>query len=229
MGIREPLLGSSHGSGTRSSAVPGEKGTTAIVAASKSDPSAATGGGELRSLADLPAVKLHFHPFIGATFCRILNLAEQSIVGTCYCLDHEEGCLALARKAAGGVAVRILLDWGMWEHPSSSRQPDRVTDLLAQGVEFRAVNVRERGRYAILYAKSWGVDGMVYVGGSANFTENSGKSEEHLVVLKDEEVMTDYLTWFEDLWASPRATVVDRGRGKPSRSSRSLTPSRVDS
>ena len=200
-----------------------------MVVASKSDPAAAIGGGELRSLADLPTVKLHFHPFIGATYCRILNLAEQSIVGTCYCFDHEEGCQVLARKAAGGVAVRILLDWGMWEHPSCSRQPDRVTDLMEKGVEFKAVNVRGRGRFAILHAKSWGVDGMVYVGGSANFTENSGKSEEHLVVLKDEEVMTDYLAWFEDLWASPIASVVDRGRGKPSRSSRSLTPSRVDS
>ena len=49
------------------------------------------------------------------------------------------------------------------------------------------------------------------MGGSVNFTTNGvEKNEEHLLILKDDELITTYLEWFECLWLG--ATVVSDGR-----------------
>ena len=56
--------------------------------------------------------------------------------------------------------------------------------------------------YGSVHAKTWVCDGQVYVGGSANFTRNSlTNSQENVVIIKSDSVITSYLVWFEELWA----------------------------
>ena len=40
-------------------------------------------------------------------------------------------------------------------------QPERIDSLLRAGVAVKTLNVTERGRYAILHAKSFTLDGLV--------------------------------------------------------------------
>ena len=81
--------------------------------------------------------------------------------------------------------------------------------LLEWGVEFRTYSP-DRGRFAIMHAKSWAVDGSIALLGSANFTNNGMEnSEEVLAVIRNDGYITDYLAWFERLWNI--ATVVTRG------------------
>jgi len=52
-----------------------------------------------------------------------------------------------------------------------------------------------------LHAKTWLCDGLVYLGGSCNFTRNSlTNNVENLVIMKSEPEALKYLDWFEDLW-----------------------------
>ena len=60
---------------------------------------------------------------------------------------------------------------------------------------------KDREEHAIMRAKTWGVDGKTFVGGSPNFTSNGlERSEEMMVIIESEEVMTNYLEWFKSLW-----------------------------
>jgi len=155
--------------------------------------------------------RIIFYPNVGQSFIDVINAAESSIVGTAYCLDHEEGCAALRRKAEQGVEVRLLIDYGKWRSPSSRMQPERINSLLRAGAAIKTLNVTERGRYAILHAKSFTVDGLVYMGGSANFTNNACVSEENLLILTDSQIFMDYLSWFERVWRGPSAAEVTSG------------------
>ena len=90
-------------------------------------------------------------------------------------------------------------------------QPERIDSLLRAGAAIKTLNVTERGRYAILHAKSFTLDGLVYMGGSANFTNNACVSEENLLILTDPQTITDYLSWFENMWRGPNAADVTSG------------------
>ena len=83
--------------------------------------------------------------------------------------------------------------------------------MLRAGVAFKTLDISERGRYAILHAKSFVFDGQVYMGGSANFTNNACVSEENLLILKDQQIISDHLAWFEALWHGPYAADVTSG------------------
>ena len=90
--------------------------------------------------------------------------------------------------------------------------------LKDSGIEFKALDLSMRSRYAILHAKTFAIDGQVYIGGSANFTNNSCNSEENLVVVRDEKVVFDYMNWFDALWTSAESSVVeDALLGEPGR------------
>ena len=134
----------------------------------------------------------------------ILRQAEQTIVGTQYCFDFDEGISALeGRVRSANVKIRILLDKGQQSSskPSCKTQADKVKRLQAWGVEFKMFKPPGAG-FASLHAKTWLCDGLVYIGGSANFTNNSlNNSQEHVVIIKDNEFTTKYLAWFEGLWA----------------------------
>ena len=64
------------------------------------------------------------------------------------------------------------------------------------------------GGYASLHAKTWLCDGLVYLGGSCNFTRNSlTNNVENLVIVKSEQEAQSYLNWFEELWPSVREEI----------------------
>ena len=139
-----------------------------------------------------------------------MRRAEQSIVGTAYCFDYQEGANALiyCLRAGSGVQVRILLDEGQQKKPSSKQQPMRVRTLQEWGVQFRLYSPQGRGRYAVMHAKSWCIDGSILVGGSPNFTSNGLEQSEELMFIIEsdarEDIMTSYLEWFENLWGQSR-------------------------
>ena len=161
----------------------------------------------------VPQLRLYLFPNIGEAFLKHLNLAEQSIVGTAFCIDHEEGCEILRRKAREGLQIRIMLDHGQWVKTGSARMPDQVQSLINYGVVIKTRRLEERGMFASHHAKTWAIDGQVYLGGSANLTNNACKSEEHLIVIRDQEFLQEHLNWFENLWSNPQAFVLTRGRG----------------
>ena len=132
---------------------------------------------------------------------RVLRAAEQSIVGTAYCFDSVEGIRLIEdRRRNHNVMVRILLDAGQYAEPSASKQPGSIEQMLLCGVEFRTYKP-DRGKFAIMHAKTWAIDGSVAVTGSANFTNNGMLySEEAIVVIRDPGYITNYLEWFERLW-----------------------------
>ena len=73
--------------------------------------------------------------------------------------------------------------------------------MLSWGAEFRMWKP-DRGRFAIMHAKSWVVDGSTALVGSVNFTNNGvDRSEELLAVIRDDACISKYMEWFEGLWA----------------------------
>ena len=110
--------------------------------------------------------------------------------------------IGLLRK---GVRVRILLDKSQVLLPSSGRQRERVSALLDNGSEVRGIRPDNDAKYGIMHAKTWLIDGEIYMGGSCNFTNNSLTNNiEQCIVMKLDHVVTTHLQWFEELWA--RAT-----------------------
>ena len=135
-------------------------------------------------------------------------------MGTAYCFDHTEGCSVLRQKRPQGVEVRIILDNGMWKSPSCKTQPQRVKELLEAGAQIKTLNLEHRQtKYAILHAKTWCVDGLTYLGGSANFTNNACHSEESLLIVKDPQFLIEYMNWFDTLWNGAECTVVPHAGG----------------
>ena len=147
---------------------------------------------------------LRTHPETHPSVVSILRQAEQSIVGTQYCFDFDEGISVLeSRVRTASVKVRVLLDKNQQSSttPSCKTQLEKVKRLQAWGVEFKMFKPPGAG-FACLHAKTWLCDGLVYVGGSANFTNNSlNNSQENIVIIKEDEFVTSYLAWFEGLWA----------------------------
>ena len=155
-----------------------------------------------------PAVELVTYPHVGSVMCRELDRAEQSIVGTAYCLDYAEGIQVLSRKRADNVSIRIIIDQGQCANPSGRRQIGSILHLMQWGVEFRKWKP-DRGKFAIMHAKSWMIDGSIALIGSVNFTDNGvNHSEELLTVVRDDDFITPYMEWFERIWAI--ASVVER-------------------
>ena len=69
------------------------------------------------------------------------------------------------------------------------------------GVEFRQWKP-DRGKFAIMHAKSWVIDGSTALVGSVNFTDNGvDNSEELLMVVRHDDFITTYMEWFERIWA----------------------------
>ena len=98
--------------------------------------------------------------------------------------------------------IRILLD--KEQHTtkrSCRRQSEKVNLLLEWGVERKMFRPLGAG-FPCVHAKTWVCDGEVYIGGSANFTNNSLKNSlENVLIIKDETMITQYLEWFENLWS----------------------------
>ena len=169
-------------------------------------PSIPPGSSQDLTYADLPPVVLRHSPHAAPAILSILRQAEQTIVGTQYNFDYEEGISVLESKRRQNVQIRILLDKGQFLRKKSSKdQAEKVRSLQEWGVEFKMYQP-PGSLYGCLHAKTWVCDGQIYVGGSANFTRNSlTNSQENVVIIKldpeSDTVIAPYLVWFEELWA----------------------------
>ena len=156
--------------------------------------------------ADLPPVALKHYPHAASAILSILRQAEQTIVGTQYNFDYEEGISVLEGKRRQNVQIRILLDKGQFlKKRAIPDQVERLRSLQEWGVKFKMYKP-PGSLYGCMHAKTWVCDGQVYVGGSANFTRNSlTNCQENVVIIKldpeSDTVITPYLVWFEELWA----------------------------
>ena len=149
---------------------------------------------------NLPMVQIKYGPEIHYAVQKILSLAEQTVYGTQYCFDDPVGCAVLQARLRAGVEVRLLLDYNQQKKPSCSHQHLRVNDLKEWGAMVK-IHKPPAGGFASLHAKTWLCDGLVYLGGSCNFTRNSlTNNVENLVIVKSEREAQSYLNWFEELW-----------------------------
>ena len=149
---------------------------------------------------NLPMVQIKYGPEIHYAIQKILSLAEQTIYGTQYCFDDPVGCAVLQSRLRAGIQVRLLLDEGQHKKPSCSNQHARVNDLKEWGAAVKT-HKPPAGGFASMHAKTWLCDGLVYMGGSCNFTRNSlTNNVENLIILKSETEAQSYLNWFEELW-----------------------------
>ena len=145
-------------------------------------------------------VQIKYGPEIHYAIQKILSLAEQTIYGTQYCFDDPVGCAVLQSRLRAGIQVRLLLDEGQHKKPSCSNQHARVNDLKEWGAAVKT-HKPPAGGFASMHAKTWLCDGLVYLGGSCNFTRNSlTNNVENLVIMKSETEAQSYLNWFEELW-----------------------------
>ena len=142
---------------------------------------------------------------IQPTIDNLLCRAEGDVIGTQYCFDYTEGVQILLGLLRRNIRVRLLLDKSQVVSPSSSRQKERVKALLDWDAEVRGVRPDNNAKYGIMHAKTWLIDGEIYIGGSSNFTNNSlTNSIEQCIVLRQDHVTATHIEWFEGLWA--RAT-----------------------
>ena len=125
------------------------------------------------------------------------------IIGPQYCLGDSDGCAVLRQRSRAGVQIKIMLDQKQQTTPSCHTQHARLQGLKDSGIRIRSHKPSAAaGRYASLQAKAWVCDGLVYMGGSANFTGKSMTNNiENLVIAKSENVVSSYLEWFEAMWA----------------------------
>ena len=168
------------------------------------------------------------YPHIQPVMLRVLRNAEQSVVGTAYCFDSTEGIRILEdRRRNHNVSIRVLLDAGQYAEPSAGRQPGAIEQMLHCGAEFRTYKP-DRGKFAIMHAKTCAVDGSVAITGSVNFTNNGMLySEETMAVIRDQGYIAGYLPWFEQLWSqgapvmrgAPEEFLAARAAGDAARSS----------
>ncbi len=121
------------------------------------------------------------------------------------------------------------------KNPSCATQNESLLKLFgvvgAEHFQARAYSPCT-GSFSALHAKTWCADGLVYLGGSLNFTRNAAmNNEEHIVVLKDPGAVKTHQGWFEDLWAkadihttetvaelSPKIKTAKEAKRGPSRS-----------
>ena len=98
--------------------------------------------------------------------------------------------------------MRIVLCKRQALSPSSRRQEERVRSIIQEGAQVRVCDPDNGSKFGVMHAKTWLIDGEIYIGGSSNFTDNSlMNSIENCVVVKQEEFVATYLDWFEGLWA----------------------------
>jgi phosphatidylserine/phosphatidylglycerophosphate/cardiolipin synthase-like enzyme len=118
-----------------------------------------------------------------------------------YCFDYEPYVNSLRRgMSEHKVQVRLLLDAGQFEKPSSRQQANRTLELMRWGAEIRKCRPTS-SKYSSMHAKLWLIDGCVAVVGSANATHNSLENNAELVlVTRVESVVQSAATRFRTMW-----------------------------
>ena len=105
----------------------------------------------------------------------VLALARTNVLLTCCCFDLPEGVAVLSMLMGRRVVVHMLMCQSQMNNPSCSNQYEqllRLTDAegAADHLRIRQYSPKPLGSsgFSALHAKSWCIDGMVYIGGSLN-------------------------------------------------------------
>ena len=120
-------------------------------------------------------------PGLADALSTVLLLARQTVDATCYCLDHEMICSSLATLLRRGVSIRMLMDKKQMQNPSCARRLAALAELTqGLGNEFLQIRVLQpkTAGFSSLHAKTWCVDGEVYLDGSFNPTRNAEDNNE---------------------------------------------------
>ena len=143
---------------------------------------------------------------------RMIDGAKSEIKLTAYQLDHDAGMQSLARAASERrVALRVVVDRRCFEEPGRGpvKQPERLMQLMRQAgekLELRKLTpVRNGpGTYNSMHSKLWIFDDQVMVTGSPNFTGQSERNLENIVVIRDVNTVDDARVFFDCLlYTSP--------------------------
>ena len=134
-------------------------------------------------------------------------MTKKSLLMTCYCFDSVLGATTLGALLRRGVKISVIMDGKNMNTPSCSKQLSTISELMNSMVddggkiELRMYSPKSGSAFSAMHVKSWCLDGLVYIGGSYNFTHNAEVSnEEHLVVVKDPGTIETYQEWFFGLW-----------------------------
>ena len=125
-----------------------------------------------------------------------------------YQIDHERGMRSLARAAQEKrVTLKVLMDKRCFDEPGRgpARQSERLKRLMEQAgptLELRKLTPvhAEAGWYNSMHSKLWVFDDQVLVTGSPNFTGQSEKNLENIVVGRDVNTVDDARVFFDQAW-----------------------------
>jgi cardiolipin hydrolase len=126
---------------------------------------------------------------------RLLQEARASVDAALYRITNPYLARALGQAQDRGLRVRLLVDRNKYQETSSTRKL-----LLENSLPFHAIYGRkEKG--SKLHHKFAVLDRQIVLAGSYNWTiESEEKNFDHLLVLRDPEIVLAYQREFERLW-----------------------------
>lgn len=126
---------------------------------------------------------------------RLLQEARASVDAALYRITNPHLARALGQAQDRGLRVRLLVDRNKYQETSSTRKL-----LLENSLPFHAIYGRkEKG--SKLHHKFAVLDRQIVLAGSYNWTiESEEKNFDHLLVLRDPEIVLAYQREFERLW-----------------------------
>ena len=154
---------------------------------------------------------------IAPMMMRMIESARSEIKLMAYQMDHEAGMRSLARAARERrVTLKVLVDKRCFDEPgrSPARQSERLKQLMERAgptFELRKLTPvhAEAGWYNSMHSKLWIFDNQVLVTGSPNFTGQSEKNLENIVILRDVSVGDDARVFFDQAWVKANRVPLD--------------------
>lgn len=126
---------------------------------------------------------------------RLLQEARISVDAVLYRITNPQLARALGEAQSRGLRVRLLVDRNKYQETLSTRKLIEENSLLFQAIYGR----KEKG--SKLHHKFAVLDRQVVLAGSYNWTiDSEEKNFDHLVVLRDPNIVLAYQREFERLW-----------------------------
>jgi phosphatidylserine/phosphatidylglycerophosphate/cardiolipin synthase-like enzyme len=148
---------------------------------------------------------------VAGTIERLLLEARISVDAALYRITNPRLARALGQARNRGLRIRLLVDRNKYQETSVTRE------LLAENsLPFQAIYGRkEKG--SKLHHKFAVLDGRIVLTGSYNWTvESEERNFDHMLVLRDPELVLGYQQEFERLWhAGPENQHAEAGLWNP--------------
>ena len=162
-------------------------------------------------------VSFYANEKIAPMMLRMIAGARSEIKLMAYQMDHEEGMRSLARVAQEKrVALKVLVDRKCFDEPGRGpvKQSERLKRLMEQAgptFELRKLTPVHAGEgwYNSMHSKLWLFDDQVLVTGSPNFTGQSERNLENIVVIRDVTAVDDARVFFDHAWVKAKRVPLD--------------------